>query len=107
MSLDYLHRSTISSADLLEPSLPMANSAVTENIPKETEGGRHQHKVVNVRKPKVLRAPPLLASGFTCSQSPSVILRDDMSQSHVHVRLCVCDICVTYNHGEFSSLSGN
>ena len=50
--LAYLQRSTISSTDLLEPSLPMAKSAVTENIPKQTEFERHQHKVGDIPKRK-------------------------------------------------------
>ena len=68
--LAYLQRSTISSTDRLEPSLPMAKSAVTENIPKQTEFERTQHKVVIKQNESALSA-----SGYTSSsQAPSVIL---------------------------------
>ena len=68
--LAYLQRSTISSTDRLEPSLPMAKSAVTENIPKQTEFERTQHKAVIKQNESVLSA-----SGYTSSsQAPSVIL---------------------------------
>jgi len=46
-TLAYLQRSTISSADLLEPSFQMAKSEVTENMPKQTEFERDQHKVLH------------------------------------------------------------
>ena len=56
--LAYLQRSTISSADLLEPSFPMVKSKVTENMPKQTEFERDQHKVVHASKAKALWALP-------------------------------------------------
>lgn len=44
--LAHLQRSTIYSSDLLEPFLPTAKSAVTENMPKQTEFRRTQDRVV-------------------------------------------------------------
>ena len=77
----------LSSTDRLEPSLPTAKSAVTENIPKK-QSSSDQHKAVIGQNESTLDA-----SGYTSSsQASSVILRDGISQSHP----LVTHLCVTH-----------
>ena len=81
--LAYLQRSTISSTDLLESSLSMAKSVVTENIPKVKQTEVEQGQLTQLKVASKTKALYVLP-GMVRIQFPgffTLIWRDGISQS--------------------------